>query len=294
MEEYTRKVIKPTNDYAFKKIFGNVGSESIALDFINAATEMNFNKIELNVNPNLERDVIEGKSGVTDIKAKVESFGDTSDIDLEMQVAKEKDLADRILWYWAKMYTDSIGAGDKYKKSRKAICVLVADFELDNLMILDEYVTRWHVREDTYKDVVLTEKLYLVIIELKKLKEKKDLTNLEKILLNWCKFLTSPDKLEETIMTENENIKKAKEKLDEINRNEQEYWAAVAREKELIRQANLRRDAIEEGLEEGIKKGIKEGIKKMAKKMLERGDSIESISSITELTIEEINELKNK
>ena len=233
--EITKQRIKPTNDYAFKKIFGNFGSESIALDFINAATEMNFNKIELNVNPNLESDVIEGKSGVTNIKAKVESLNDTSDIDLEMQVAKEKDIADRILFYWAKMYTDSIDAGESYKKSRKAICVLIADFELDDLMILDEYVTRWHVREDTYKDVVLTEKLYLVIIELKKLKEKKDLSSAEKTLLNWCKFLNSPEKLEENIMTENENIKKAKEKLDEINSNEQEYWAAVARQKELIR-----------------------------------------------------------
>lgn len=282
--EITKQRIKPTNDYAFKKIFGNFGSESIALDFINAATEMNFNKIELNVNPNLESDVIEGKSGVTDIKAKVESLNDTSDIDLEMQVAKEKDIADRILFYWAKMYTDSIDAGESYKKSRKAICVLIADFELDDLMILDEYVTRWHVREDTYKDVVLTEKLYLVIIELKKLKEKKDLSSAEKTLLNWCKFLNSPEKLEENIMTENENIKKAKEKLDEINSNEQEYWAAVARQKELIRQANIRRDAIEEGIEKGKIE--------IAKNMLKKNMPLSDIVELTGLTKEEIQKLK--
>ena len=282
--EIVRQRIKPTNDYAFKKIFGNVGSESIALDFINAATELNFNKIELNVNPNLESDVIEGKSGVTDIKAKVESLNDTSDIDLEMQVAKEKDIADRILFYWAKMYTDSIDAGESYKKSRKAICVLIADFELDDLMILDEYVTRWHVREDTCKDVVLTEKLYLVIIELKKLKEKKALTSAEKTLLNWCKFLNSPEKLEETIMTENENIKKAKEKLDEINNNDQEYWAAVARQKELIRQANIRRDAIEEGIEKGKIE--------IAKNMLKKNMPLSDIVELTGLTKEEIQKLK--
>ena len=282
--EITKQRIKPTNKKKKKKIFGNVGSESIALDFINAATEMNFNKIELNVNPNLESDVIEGKSGVTDIKAKVESLNDTSDIDLEMQVAKEKDIADRILFYWAKMYTDSIDAGESYKKSRKAICVLIADFELDDLMILDEYVTRWHVREDTYKDVVLTEKLYLVIIELKKLKEKKDLSSAEKTLLNWCKFLNSPEKLEENIMTENENIKKAKEKLDEINSNEQEYWAAVARQKELIRQANIRRDAIEEGIEKGKIE--------IAKNMLKKNMPLSDIVELTGLTKEEIQKLK--
>lgn len=290
--EIARQRIKPTNDYAFKKIFGNIGSESIALDFINAATEMNFDKIELNVNPNLESDVIEGKSGVTDIKAKVESLNDTSNIDLEMQVAKEKDIADRILFYWAKMYTDSIEAGESYKKSRKAICVLIADFDLDNLMFLDEYVTRWHVREDRYKDVILTEKLYLVIIELKKLKEKSDLTNTEKTLLNWCKFLISPENLEETIMTENENIKKAKEKLDEINSNEQEYWAAVARQKELIRQANIRRDAIEEGMKEGLKKGANISKKEIAKKLLDKDMLADEIADITGLTVEEINKLK--
>ena len=85
-------------------------------------------------------------------------------------------------------------------------------------------------------------------------------------------------------MTENENIKKAKEKLDEINSNEQEYWAAVARQKELIRQANIRRDAIEEGIEKGKIE--------IAKNMLKKNMPLSDIVELTGLTKEEIQKLK--
>lgn len=55
---------------------------------------------------------------------------------------------------------------------------------------------------------------------------------------------------------------------------------------------------MEIGKIEGIKQGIAEGRKntcfKIAKKMLEAGTSIEEISKITELTFEEIKNLKEE
>ena len=60
-----------------------------------------------------------------------------------------------------------------------------------------------------------------------------------------------------------------------------------------------RRDGLEEGLEKGLEKGREEGIKvgteentkKLAVKMVEKGISIETISEITELSKEEIQDL---
>lgn len=49
----------------------------------------------------------------------------------------------------------------------------------------------------------------------------------------------------------------------------------------------------EESLQQGIQIGEKESMKKMAIKMLTRGDSIEEIADMTELSIAEIEQLKN-
>lgn len=52
---------------------------------------------------------------------------------------------------------------DKYQ-------VLIADFNLKNLLKIHKYHTAWHIREDEYSGIILTEKLEIHIIELKKLK----------------------------------------------------------------------------------------------------------------------------
>ena len=49
----------------------------------------------------LAKKVKEDKYGVLDIKAKL---NDNIEVDIEMQVAKSDYIADRILWYWAKMH----------------------------------------------------------------------------------------------------------------------------------------------------------------------------------------------
>lgn len=50
----------------------------------------------------------------------------------------------------------------------------------------------------------------------------------------------------------------------------------------------------EESLQQGIQIGEKNSMKKMAIKMLARGDSIEDIADMTELSITEIEQLRNK
>ncbi len=49
---------------------------------------------------------------------------------------------------------------------------------------------------------------------------------------------------------------------------------------------------IEEGIKQGIEQGIEQGQSQMIKMMLVRGNSLETISSITGLTIHDIEKLK--
>ena len=290
-----RKTLLPTNDYVFKRIFGRIGNEDITRDFIKAATGIEFKNINLDGTPILERDLIDNKMGVLDVKVLAD---DINNIDLEMQVVKSAYIADRILWYWAKMYSKSVKSGDGYDTSKKAICILIADFKIDSLKEIPEYYTRWKIREEKYKDKILTDKLDIVIIELDKLDNinKTD----KKELLNWCKFIKDPEKLEDSIMSNNEYIKKAKEKLDEISQDEEEIKKAELRERALKDEKAIidggyidgKRDGLQEGIQEGIRKGVSKNKIEIAKRMLKKNMSIEDIMEITQLTKNEIQDLK--
>lgn len=76
---------------------------------------------------------------------------------------------------------------DKYQ-------VLIADFNLKNLLKIHKYHTAWHIREDEYSGIILTEKLEIHIIELKKLKVNNNQKGKYKRLENWLKFICNPEK----------------------------------------------------------------------------------------------------
>ena len=89
------KKLKPTNDYVFKKIFGSIGSENITREFIKCATGLKFEDINLDTTPILEKDLIDRKTGILDIKIVADKM---NNIDIEMQVVKSEHIAERILF----------------------------------------------------------------------------------------------------------------------------------------------------------------------------------------------------
>ena len=56
--------------------------------------------------------------------------------------------------------------------------------------------------------------------------------------------------------------------------------------------SEAKEEGISQGIEQGYTSGINDGIKQTAKNMLNKNMSIEDISDITGLSIEEINELR--
>ena len=287
------KKLKPTNDYVFKKIFGSIGSEDITREFIKCATGMNFECINLDTTPILEKDLIDKKTGILDVKVVADKL---NNINIEMQVVKSEHIAERILFYWSKMYNKTIRQGLGYERAQKAICILIADFKVSNLTQIDKFYTRWKIMEENYTKLNFTDKLYIVIIELEKIKDIKETKNKE--LLNWCKFIKNPEEMEGEEM-KNKYIKKAKEKLDEINQSEEERRLAEIRERTIRDEMAIRdsgyidgkNDGIEIGIKEGEKKGILERNKEIIKQMLKYNMSIENIIKITNLSKSEIESL---
>ena len=178
--------------------------------------------------------------------------------------------------------------GKTYDNTKRAICILIADFSLDKLKSIPEFRTKWNIREEKYKDIILTNKLELIIIELYKLEKNIGKDSANKGLLDWCKFIKNPEEVSSSIMEENKNIKKAKEELDKISQDKHERWLAELREKAILDELALRKT----GYNEGKKDGIKEGKKELIQSMLNNGIDIETIIKITGLTKEEIEKLK--
>ena len=58
--------------------------------------------------------------------------------------------------------------------------------------------------------------------------------------------------------------------------------------------SEAKEEGISQGIEQGYTSGINDGIKQTAKNMLNKNMSIEDISDITGLSIEEINKLPNQ
>ena len=132
----------------------------------------------------------------------------------------------------------------------------------------------------------MTDKLEIVILELKKIKGKE---RVEGELLDWLFFIDNPnsERVKEK-MKKNKELKEANEKLQTMS--EEEYMERMAwfREKAILEYNTGMSSALSRGREEGIIIGDKRAKLETAKKMLEEGIKIETIIKITGLSKEEI------
>ena len=273
----------PKMDIIFQAIFGEVGSENITKDFLEKILKRKIEKISLDKNPILRRELKDDKLGVLDIVTELDG---KEKCNIEMQLIDKNNIIERMLYYWSKMYTRQIKAGDDYKKLEKTIVILIADFNIKGLEEV-EYHSTWKIIEtNSVKKLILTDKFELDIIELSKIKGRE---NEKDQLLDWLIFLENPES--ERVarkMEENENLKEAVEKLDRISEDEKMQRIIELREK-AIRDEHAIYD---KGLDDGIEKGAKEEKIKIVKSMLKENMDIEIIIKITGLTKEEIEKLK--
>jgi len=286
-----KELLKVTNDYVFRRIFGEVGNEDITGDLIEKILNKKYKNIDLSKNPILLPETIENKGGVLDVLIKAE---EKDNINIEMQVLEYEYMAERILEYWAKKYSSEFKKGDNYSVAKKTICILITCFEMEQIKEIEKFHTKWNIREEEYTKIILTDKLEFHIINLKKL-EKMKKNEKEKELINWCKFIVSPDTLEEKIMEENKSIERAKDVLDRMSQDEQEREMAYRRERAIRDQnasiASGYNKGKAEGRIEGKKEGKEEKQKEIVIKMLERNMAIEEIVEIAGITKEEVEKL---
>ena len=82
-------LLKLTNDYVFKRIFGYSGDEEITKVLLRDILQTEVTQIELGKNTITEKDLLDDKVGILDIKA---SINKNIECDIEMQVVNQKIL----------------------------------------------------------------------------------------------------------------------------------------------------------------------------------------------------------
>ena len=268
----------PKMDIIFQAIFGEVGSENITKDFLEKILKRKIEKISLDKNPILRRELKDDKLGVLDIITELDG---KEKCNIEMQLIDKNNIIERMLYYWSKMYTRQIKAGDDYNKLEKTIVILIADFNIKGLEEV-EYHSTWKIIEtNSVKKLILTDKFELDIIELLKIKGRE---NEKDQLLDWLIFLENPESERVTRkMEENENLKEAVEKLDRISEDEKMQRIIELREKAIRDEHAI--------YAKGVDDGIEKGIMKIAKSMLKKGMNVSDIIELTGLTKEEIEKL---
>lgn len=280
------KLLKPTNDYVFKRIFGYVGNEDITKALLMSILEnINIKNITLDCKEILEQDLRTDKFGILDIRAIID---ESIQCNIEMQIVDRKDIENRLLFYWSKLYAKTINLGEQYITAQKTILILFVDYEISALEQIHKYLSKWHICEDEYKNVILTKNLEIYIIELPKFKKFTNNTELS----NWVKFIINPEVIKMSEINNNEALKKANAVLQNISNDEREQELAFKRELYIMDQKAIEAAGFDKGVKQGIEQGKKEEQIKIAKKLLEQNIDINIISKVTGLTTEEIENLE--
>ena len=192
---------------------------------------------------------------------------DDSLVNVEIQVKNEPDYRDRVLFYWAKLYTSELKSGENYGELKQAISINIINF---NMFENNNYHNEVNaVIKETGE--IFSDKLSIHFFELKKVNKKPNPQNSCEL---WLQFINA-DSEEDFEMISQTNIpimQKAVRVIYDMSEDAKIREAARMCEKMLHDEASALYNAKQEGLAEGRAEIIK--------KMRESGMTDEQIKAI--------------
>ena len=242
------KILSPKLDIVFGALFGEKGNEKITKQFLEKILDKKIGEIDLNQNEILRREFKEDKLGILDILAKIDK---KEQCNIELQIVDRKNIIERILYYWSRLYSRQIKAGEDYKILEKTIIILITDYEIEETKGL-KYHSSWKIIEEKNRKIVLTDRLEIHIIEIPKTKGQE---NEKDELLDWIYFLEDPNSERvEKSMKKNKELKEAKEKLIQISADEKMQRIADLRQKAIMDEKAIYDKGIDVGIQQRNKK----------------------------------------
>ena len=292
MPNEKKSILQPKNDVVFKALFSR-GKPRITQAMLEAILKMKIDKLELDKSTDLLNENADDKNGRLDLRAIING---NTECDIEVQLASNNNIAERFVYYWAKMYTANLKIGDKYSELRKTISIIILDDDFKLTKSLEKPQTTWKIRESEARHLVLTDYLEIIIIEIPKVVKAYHKTP-DDAVLQWMLFLDNPEKEEVArIMEENKDIKEAKEELERISQDDILRRKALNRTLEIADRLQMKEDLEEakKELKEAKKEAQKEvenEKKKVIKNLHKLNIPIEQIAQAVELTEKEVEEI---
>ena len=285
MPNEKKSILQPKNDVVFKALFSR-GKPRITQAMLEAILKMKIDKLELDKSTDLLNENADDKNGRLDLRAIING---NTECDIEVQLTSNDNIAERFVYYWAKMYAANLKIGDTYSDLRKTISIIILDDDFKLTKNLGKPQTTWKIRESENTHLILTDYFEIIIIEIPKvLKAYHKNPNDE--VLQWMLFLDNPEKEEVTrIMEENKDIKEAKEELDRISQDDILRRKALNRTLEIADRLQLKKEA-----EEALEKVKKEKTNEIVKRMKDADLSIEQIAQIVKLKVDEVKAILNE
>lgn len=255
LDEYN---YNPLNDVLFKFIFGKEERKQITIDFLNAVLnsslghtiqDLQFSNTEMS--PEHDHD----KLTRLDVACVLDSG---EQVDVEVQVANEKNMARRTLYYWSQMYLMSLPAGKTYRNLKPCITINLVNF---SFLPQEDPHAVYGIYNPTNKHQ-LTKDLAIHFLEIPKYakQEKKPITEMSKMERWLAYFANQLDRKgkEELAMSE-AAIQNAMEAARIFLNNTAERRLYINREMARMDRESQLEEAHEEGHKEGLEKGLEEG-----------------------------------
>jgi len=287
------KFLNPQNDLAFKRIFGSEKNKDILIHFLNDIFARTINPIEdvTFLKTAQDPEVAAQRVSIVDILCQ---DAEGNKFIVEMQVGKEPGFERRAQYYAAKTYIQQREKGTEYKDLKQVTFLAIMNSSLfpnDNRYLTHHHIMDTETYERHLKDFSFS------FLELPKFDKEKD--HLKTMTEKWAFFFKhAPETKEEDlnqIIGSDLIIKRAYDELDRYSWSPEELMTYDAIDMKQSADKAILEGAFEEGREEGLSEGIEKGREEekieIANAMLAKGIDLETISSITGLSPEEIKKL---
>jgi predicted transposase/invertase (TIGR01784 family) len=265
--------IKPTVDFAFKKIFGTPENVPILLALVNAVLQLRDPLVDVEIlNPFSYQDFEDDKLIVLDIRAR-DAAGRW--LNIEMQVSVYPGLLQRLAYYACALYVDQLQAGEHYTRLRPAISIGL----LKQKLFLDTPAAHHRFRlVDPEHRRELPESIEVHTLELTKYNLDEATISTASAMEQWAFFFLRADRYESTRLRQllpGEAFQRAITVLETIAAKTEDRHMYDQREKAQRDYQwaldSVREEGWEQGREEGLELGRKEGLELGRQAGLERG-----------------------
>ncbi|MFN0080657.1 MAG: Rpn family recombination-promoting nuclease/putative transposase [Prosthecobacter sp.] len=283
--------IDPTNDWAFKRIFGSRESGPVLVGFLNDLLhqgEQVIQSVKI-LDPYLPSQVKNLKNTVVDVRA---TLAGGREVLIEMQMFPVAGFCERVLYNGAKCLSSQLGRGSDYTRIRPVTVITVADCVL--LPETNAWLSHYALQEKKTGAGWPTSGMEIIFIEL----PKADLSKLSAShpLHDWLEFLKNAPAWRNVPRAVTSHAVRDALRLarhDNLSPSESQTMTKqqLYREDQKNMLLYAQRAGMQQGMQQGMKHGDQTAAWRIARVSLAQGLSPELVATITGLTEKEVRSL---